>query len=55
MGNLVAQSMVTAFAHAGQYLVPLVGLIGAAISFFSAQAANRFGHGRGASPKRKCA
>ena len=34
MGNLVAQSMVTAFAHAGQYLVPLVGLIGAAISFF---------------------
>ena len=34
MGNLVAQSMVTAFANAGQYLVPLVGLIGAAISFF---------------------
>jgi restriction system protein len=34
MGNLVAQSMVAAFAYAGQYLVPLVGLIGAAISFF---------------------
>jgi restriction system protein len=34
MGNLIAQSMVTAFAYAGQYLVPLVGLIGAAISFF---------------------
>lgn len=34
VGNLIAQSMVTAFAYAGQYLVPLVGLIGAAISFF---------------------
>ncbi|MBC7405368.1 MAG: restriction endonuclease, partial [Cytophaga sp.] len=34
MSNLIAQSMVTAFAYAGQYLVPLVGLIGAAISFF---------------------
>ena len=34
MSNLVAQSMVAAFAYAGQYLVPLVGLIGAAISFF---------------------
>ncbi len=34
MGSLVAQSMVAAFAYAGQYLVPLVGLIGAAISFF---------------------
>ncbi len=34
MGNLIAQSMVVAFASAGQYLVPLVGLIGAAISFF---------------------
>ena len=34
MGNLIAQSMVAAFATAGQYLVPLVGLIGAAISFF---------------------
>ena len=33
MGNLIAQSMLTAFASAGQYLVPLVGLIGAVISF----------------------
>ena len=34
MSSLVAQSMVAAFAYAGQYLVPLVGLIGAAVSFF---------------------
>ena len=34
MSNLVAQAMVTTFASAGQYLVPLIGLIGAAISFF---------------------
>ena len=34
MSNLVAQSMVAAFAYAGQYLVPLVSLIGAAVSFF---------------------
>lgn len=33
MSNLIAQSMVAAFASAGQYLVPLVGLIGAVISF----------------------
>lgn len=34
IGNLVAQSMVAAFASAGQYLVALVGLVGAGISFF---------------------
>ena len=34
VGSLVAQSMVAALAYAGQYLVPLVGLVGAAISFF---------------------
>ena len=34
MSNLIAQSMVAAFASVGQYLVPLIGLIGAAISFF---------------------
>ena len=34
MGNLIAQSMVAGIAYAGQYIVPLVGLIGAAISFF---------------------
>ena len=34
MSNFIAQSMVAALAYAGQYLVPLVGLIGAAISFF---------------------
>ena len=34
MSSLVAKSMVAAFAYAGQYLVPLVSLIGAAVSFF---------------------
>ena len=33
MSNLVAQAVVTAFASAGQYLVPLIGLAGAVISF----------------------
>ncbi len=34
MGNLIAQTMIAGFATAGQYIVPLLGLIGAAISFF---------------------
>ena len=33
MSNLVAQAVVTAFASAGQYLVPFIGLAGAVISF----------------------
>ena len=34
VGNLITQTVFTSFAFIGQYLVPLVGLVGAAMSFF---------------------
>lgn len=37
MSGLVAQSVIASIATAGQYLVPLIGLVGAAISVFRRQ------------------
>ena len=34
LSQLVTQSLVTALASVGQYIVPLIGLVGAAMSFF---------------------
>ena len=34
LGNIMTQSVVAGLATAGQYIVPLVGLVGAAMSFF---------------------
>ena len=34
LSQLVTQSLITALASVGQYIVPLVGLVGAAVSFF---------------------
>ena len=34
VGSVITQSVVAGFATAGQYIVPLVGLLGAAMSFF---------------------